>query len=49
MAASTAPSNDISTDDTLVQDRPSSPNSLPEDSSNPDRSGAEEESDKVPT
>ncbi|CDP14462.1 unnamed protein product [Coffea canephora] len=41
-------SNDISADDTLVQDHPSSPNSLPEDS-NPDRNGAEEESDKVPT
>ncbi|KAL3525922.1 hypothetical protein ACH5RR_014294 [Cinchona calisaya] len=42
-----AQSNDVSGDDSLVQDLPYSPNSLPEDS-NLDRSGAaEEESEKV--
>lgn len=39
-------SNDIPADDSLAQDRPSSPNSSPEDS-NLDRRGAEEESEKI--
>lgn len=39
-------SKDIPADDSLAQDRPSSPNSSPEDS-NLDRRGAEEESEKI--